>query len=122
MFVKRERPQRAEAVDVRFETNDLWEVAPERARTLEGLIREVVSGAAAGGPVRCHLVRDLQDPERARLRLEAPGWQSSGGVFLKVTSNAREAIARLVPAGLGRRGPSVRLAREWAAIGLPARS
>jgi hypothetical protein len=109
------------AVDVRFETNDLWDVAPERAKSLETLIREVVGRSSPSGPVKCHLIRDLQDPERARLRLEAPGWQSSGAFLLQaVASGVRRAIADLVP-NRGRRGPSARLAQEWAAVGFPGR-
>ena len=107
-------------VEVRFERNDLWEVAPERARTLEVLIREVVGRSSPSGPVKCVLVRDLGNPERARVHLEAPGWQSSGGFPLRSISSAiRQAVADLVPTVTERRGPSSRLAQEWAAIGLP---
>jgi hypothetical protein len=115
------RSPSGKAVDVRFEANDLWDVAPERAKSLETLIRDVVGRASPSGPVTCHLVRDLRDPERARVRLEAPGWQSSGAFLLRaLASGVRQAIADLIPTE-GHRGPSDRLAEEWRAMGLPPR-
>jgi len=101
-------------LEIEFEENDFHDLSPERARSVESLIREVVSRVAPPGPVLCHIARDLRDPARARIRLGGPGWLSFGALGLPPLPTAREAIAGLVP-GRARGGPPATLAREWTA-------